>query len=775
MFRINAKQIVSVISASVVFLFATNPVFAQLDEITVTAERRQESLQDVPVAVTAFTGEMVESLKISDFHDLSFKIPGFSINTFSKGRGNPALRGGSSSLASAGSENAVGLFIDDVYYGGPNDFEIDIFDVDRIEVLRGPQGTLFGRNATGGLINVVTKNPGEELEGKVQVEMGNYNLNKFGAYVSSPISDNLAASISISSKHRDGTSFNSVTGNDVDNLNRTTVRGKLLWTPSDDLEVKWGLSHGTVDETGVARDAVSDQATVDLDVLAGFEIDGDERTVQMFTDGRYVHEQWVASMHITKDLDNGRTLQSITTGRSFVSDMEPVSLAGVPTAIFAIADEHDSDTFTQEFRLMSGDGSDAALSWQAGVYLLSARDLRDASVITRWDESVTAGVFPSFFGCPDQTMADFENYTVTPSCITDYPELFDENAYTLEEEVKTTSYSAYAQGTYDFSEQLSVTVGGRYTHDKKTLDGATPGDWDWTWNPRPNETFSNSTDWDNFSWKLGMNYRPKESVLLYATASTGFRSGAYDMAQSDGDLIDQAVAPETVTNYELGLKSRFFDNRVQLNIAVFDVTYDNLQFFVNTIGAGEPEGGLSSAGAMTTNAGEATVDGVEVEILWAATDALTMSLSYSKQNGSSKDIPPAAEIPEGTPPQGTVPQSFLFALDYSVDTAKGMRYFHTDYVVKDEYSLEFIDNSIPQFRSQIDGMLNMNFGYKADSGWGIQVWAKNMTDETVILYGQDFWFSLYGESLSNDALFNSAFGPRYSPPRTYGVNFSYEF
>lgn len=768
MFRISAKKIVSVISASVAFLFAANPVFAQLDEIVVSAERREESLQDVPIAVTVFTGDMVESLKISDFNDMSFKIPGFSINTFSKSRNNPALRGGSSSLASAGSENAVGLFIDDVYYGGPADFELDIFDVDRIEVLRGPQGTLFGRNATGGLINVVTRNPGEELEGKVQVELGNYNLNKLGAYVSGPISENLAASISIMSTHRDGTSFNSVTGNDVDNLNSSTFRGKLVWTPSDDLEVKWGLSHGTVDETGVARDAVSDQATVDLDVLAGFEIDGDERTVQMYTDGRYVHEQWVASMHVTKDLDSGMTLQSITTARSFVSDMEPVSLAGVPTPIFAIADEHDSDTFTQEFRLMSGD-SDSALSWQTGVYLLKARDLREASVITRWDETVSAGALSSLFGCPDQTLADFDNFVVTPSCITDYPGLFDENAFTLVEEVETTSYSAYAQGTYDFSDQFSATVGGRYTHDKKTLDGSTPGEYDWAWNPRPNENFSNSTDWDNFSWKLGMDYRPTDSVLLYASASTGFRSGAYDMAQSDGDLIDQAVAPETVTNYELGLKSRFFDNRVQLNIALFDTLYEDLQFFVNTIGTG------GTGGALTTNAGEASVDGVEVEILWAATDALTMNLSYSKQNGSSKDIPAAAEIPEGTPPQGAVPQSFLFALDYSADTAKGEAYFHADYVVKDEYSLEFIDNSIPQFRSQIDGMLNMNFGYKADSGWGIQVWGKNLTDETVILYGQDFWFSLYGASLSNDALFNSAFGPRYSDPRTYGVMVSYEF
>ena len=127
----------------------TTSVYAQIEEVTVTAERREASLQEVPVAVTAFSAEAVERLQIDDFEDLSLQIPNFSLNTFSKTRINPALRGGSSSLVSAGAEQAVGLFIDDVYFGGPADFAIELFDVERIEVLRGPQGTLFGRNTTG--------------------------------------------------------------------------------------------------------------------------------------------------------------------------------------------------------------------------------------------------------------------------------------------------------------------------------------------------------------------------------------------------------------------------------------------------------------------------------------------------------------------------------------------------------------------------------------------------------------------------------------------------
>ena len=150
-------------------LSAGNAYAQQLEEVIVTAERKAESLQDVPIAVTAFTAEGVKCMQIEDFGDLSLKIPGFSVNSFSKTRVNPALRGGSSSLSSAGAEQAVGLFIDDVYFGGAGDFELDLFDVERIEVLRGPQGTLFGRNTTGGLINVVTKDPTDQVEAKVDV------------------------------------------------------------------------------------------------------------------------------------------------------------------------------------------------------------------------------------------------------------------------------------------------------------------------------------------------------------------------------------------------------------------------------------------------------------------------------------------------------------------------------------------------------------------------------------------------------------------------------
>ena len=390
-----------------------SPALAQLDEIVVTAERREQSLQDVPVAVTAFTADRVESLRLEDFEDLSIQIPGFSVNSFSKTRINPALRGGSSSLASAGAEQAVGLFIDDVYFGGPGDFELELFDVERIEVLRGPQGTLFGRNTTGGLINVVTRDPGDELEGKVQATVGNYDLNQLGAYLSAPLNDRVSASIAISSRDREGTSINTVTGNDVDDINRSAVRGKLLWRPNDDWSVKLGLTHTRASETGIARDAVSAQSTVDLDVLVdqNFVLDNNPRRVQMFQDGRFSSDQWVGSLHVERSFSNV-SLQSITTARSFDADTTPISLTGVPVPLFALGDSREVDSFTQEFRLVSNNSE--RFSWQTGFFFFTSDESRFMESITRWDESVAGGAFSAIFGCPDQTAADFENFVVTP-------------------------------------------------------------------------------------------------------------------------------------------------------------------------------------------------------------------------------------------------------------------------------------------------------------------------------------------------------------------------
>jgi iron complex outermembrane receptor protein len=282
----------------------------------------------------------------------------------------------------------------------------------------------------------------------------------------------------------------------------------------------------------------------------------------------------------------------------------------------------------------------------------------------------------------------------------------------------------------------------------------------------------NEDSWDEFTWRAALQWSPADAMMLYASASTGFRSGAYAIGQGDPELLDQAVGPESVESYEVGLKSRWFDDRVQLNLTAFDATYDDLQFFVQSAG--------TLGVAQTTNAGEATMQGVELELLWSITPELTTSMYYVYQTGDSDDIPEAAQedVPPGTPPAGTVPHAWGLQLDYLRPWRNGELSFHVDYSHKDEYTLEFVDNRVPGLRSETDALVGVSLGYRSQSGWGVEAWVDNVFDEDIVLYGQDFWFGVYDvftAFVTNPEVQSSSWGPRYGDPRTYGVTISYEF
>lgn len=752
-------------------------VMAQLEEIIVTAERRQATLQDVPISVTAFTGDMIESLQIDNYSDLVALTPGFSLSAFTKTWMNPTLRGGSTSLVSAGAEQAVGLYIDDVYYGGSGDFMVDLFDVERIEVLRGPQGTLFGRNTTGGAINVITKDPNMDVvEGKIAVSGGNYELVQIRGMLTGPLADNLGGMVSFISTTRHGTSFNSVTGKDVDNISRAALRGKLLWEPSADLQVTLGVAYSTADETGVARDIVANDPLVPVthEPLLGFVPDRDPRTVQMNDDGRYSNDQYAANLHIEKDFNPGNwmngQLVSITTARNFDSDETPQSITGTPSPIYNVATPKDNETYSQEFRFISD--YDGPLNWVGGVFFYYSDETRNVETDFHWATTNSGGFLQALAGCPVQDPADSAMFSISPACVENFPQLFALSHYAFVENVRTTSVAAYAQGTYDIGDHLAITLGGRYTYDEKKLKGRTSGDFDFVWNPLPGATLRDTDSWDEATWRAAVQWNPVDRIMLYGSASTGFRSGAYAIGQGNPSLLDKPVAPETVLGFEVGLKSWWFDDRVQLNVAAYDATYEDLQFFVQSAG--------TLGVAQTTNAGEATSQGIELEFLWAITPELTYGLNYSHQTGDSKGIPADVQedVPLGTPPAGTIPNAYTMMLDYLKPWGNGEFSFHFDFTHKDEYTLEFVDNSVPGLRTETVADVAMSMGYEFKNGWSVQAWVKNLLDEDIVLYGQDFWFGVYDvftAFVTNPEVQNSSWGPRYSEPRTYGVTVQYQF
>lgn len=777
----------SALSSTAIFaLLASAPSYAQdaedteysrLEEIVVTADRRERDVQSVPISVNAFSARAIEKQRIQDFGDLAIAIPGFSINSFSKSRLNPSLRGGSSSLTAAGAEGAVGLFIDDQYYGGPGDFEIDLFDVERIEVLRGPQGTLFGRNTTGGSINVVTKKPTEENEGKIEVTYGNYNLVQIKGLVNGKISDNLFGLLTFASTSRDGTSFNSFTGNDIDNINKSSIRGKLRWIAADDLEVTLSASFTKHDETGNARDAIFlDQPTTQTDLVAqGFVPDNEPRVVQQHTDGRYQSEQFTAGLRIEKDFDNGQ-LMSITSFRNLDTNEAKGSLAGAPYPLFSFGEPREATTFSEEIRYLSD--FDGPLNFVGGLFFYHADEGRVINTTTNWDENTVGGSFQAITFCDTQTGADFDNYTISPSCFGSDPltvgnvtrtldSLYSPNDFSVFENVKTTSYAAFAEATYAVTDRLSLIAGARWTYDKKSMVGGSDGDPDFFWNPQPGLRVADSANWNKVTWRFGATFNVNDDVMLYGTASKGFRAGAYEVSQSDPNLSDAPVDPETVVSYEGGMKSRWADDRIQFNITYFNAKYSNLQFFVNT-----------GASSITTNAGEATINGIEADLYVAITPELNARFQWSHQNGSSSGIPADAEIAEGTPPQGTIPNTYIVGLEYEKTLDNGNVFSASiDFTKKDRYGLEF--NDVPQFQSEVRSLVNarMDYEFGDDGQWNLSAWAKNITNENIVIYGQDFWFTFYDTAsyLENPDVIEQTAQPRYADPATYGLSLSYSF
>jgi iron complex outermembrane receptor protein len=746
----------------------------QMDVVHVTARWRTEDLQKVPISIDVLTGTEIEQRRIQEMGDLALAIPGFSLNAGTRTRITASLRGGSSSINSAGAEGAVGLFIDDLYFGSNADFEFDLFDVEQIEVLRGPQGTLFGRNTSGGAIIIMTRSPGEKPESLFEASLGDYDLVQLKARVSRPLRENLYGSLAFSSTDRDGTTFNLTTGHDLEDRNKVGLRGKLRWTPREDLEILASASASYRDEAGLARDQtfLDTPVTHSAMVAAGFTPDTDPRVSQQFQDGRYESEQVTAGLQVRKKLRRAE-LHSISSARYTDIDDTLQALSGAPVPIYEYGEPRRISTFSQEVRFLSD--LSGPFNFVSGAFIYYSDELRRGDNLAHWDLDTTTAAFQAATYCPTQDPADTGFFLVTPSCIgpglitagnqtVTLDSLYEPHVFSIFDRVRTRSYAVFGEAKYSLPRHVTLTAGTRWTLDRKSMRGGTDGAPDFFFNPLPGLRVAGTKSWDEITYRLGADWQASDDVMLYVSTSKGFRSGAYDVAQSDPSLSGAPVDPETVHSHEIGLKSRLFDDRVQLNLAAFDVTYKDLQFFVNV-------GGSAS---VTTNAGEASVRGFEANFIANLTRGLTAHLQYSHQNGESSGIPAEAGITEGVAPQGTVPNTYIAALEYASNFGGGQLAMRVDYTHKDRYNLEF--NDTPQFFSEVEGLVNARINWRLpNERLELALWGKNLTDENIVIYGQDFWFAYYDTAsfLANPAIAELTAQPRYAEPRTWGVSFLY--
>lgn len=566
-----------------------------IQEIIVTANRRAENMQDVPVSVQQVSAELATTLSIDDPQEVTALVPGFTFQRQGSGS-TPFIRGVGSTSSFVGNEPSVALFVDDVYVPTGNAAVFEFNATESIEVLKGPQGTLFGRNATGGVIHVKTKNPGQTAEMSGSVSYDNYETVKAKAYVSMPLSDTVAANVSAFRVYQnEGWGKNVFDDTDVFFNEGWGVRGKLLF----DLENTSILLSGTF------ANRLSDQG-IALRVVPGFygfggyspEAEGAGFYDSASTPGVYnFYDTDFTQASIKIDHDFGEvSLVSITgytdthTDFQFDLDAAPLSILNAPVT-------NTSEAFTQEIQLLSN--GDKALDWIIGAFYMHDDSL--------FDLVAYGGAVSGRFG---------------PGAI-----------QTQRARQKTNSYSAFGQANLEVTDALSVTAGLRFTSDKRAeseggasiiLGNGTTA--------IASGPFGSSETFNKVTWRLAVDYKVSDDVLLYASYNRGFKSGVYNLAgysvASNAPL--PPAKPEVLDAYAVGFKSELFNRLVRFNAEAFWYDFSNIQVQNNV----PPP----NAGTILTNAGSARIKGFEAELTIAPADGLTIMANMSVLDGKYKSF-----------------------------------------------------------------------------------------------------------------------------------------
>ena len=558
----------------------------EVDEIVVTALRGATTLQRTPAAVTALSGEELTSRGISTVEDLSAVVPGVSFGK-NIGQAHIAIRGIGADAVVAGQDPRVAFYQDGVYIARPDAQVAGMFDVGTVQVLKGPQGTLYGRNATGGAVVVTSAAPTDAQEGYLRAGYGNYNAVKLEGAVSGPLAETLSARLAAHYENRDGYGKNVVTGTEIDDRNEWGVRLSLRWTPSANLELLTIADYSREDDraNGLHYFGPARAGIPPLGLALGGRAELNSRDIASDIDPFVDITTWGIAEHISYDAGWAK-FASITAYRKLdslnVTDVDGTSL---PIAFNRLSDH--AEQFSQELTV---DGEVGKMSWLAGGQYFY-EDIGPAGAEIPISSAIMGG----------------------PLSLRD--------AFRSQGYQKTVGLAAYAQLSYEFFDGLKLSVGGRYSTEKKTLDDTFQLDFS-----RPYEQggplipvagFPRHLEdrFSRFTPTATLEYQAADNVFLYATYGQGFKSGGYTFG-----VNQPAYRPEKITSYEAGVKSTLFDGMVTANLIGFHYDYTDLQVTQ-----------VRGTTSFTENAATAKVDGLEVELAVRPTDSFTFGghLAYT--------------------------------------------------------------------------------------------------------------------------------------------------
>jgi len=708
-----------------------------LEEILVVATKRAENLEDVPISISALSGADIQNNRVQTLTDLSTLVPSL-ISVEGTGAENYlSIRGALTIDDSTGTDQAVSLFVDDIVRTGVADYTPDIFDVDHVEVLNGPQGTLFGRNTTGGAVAIYTKDPTFTPETDLEATYGKFNLGEVKGIFNTPIIDGiLAGRLAVSTHFLDGWVDDPILGRKLGSEDRQSLRGKLLFEPTDDLKALLTLDYAQGRGSRTDWILTNFQPALDSPLYSGRD------TTAQGKAGSMVQETWGVTGKIVWDTAPG-SLTSISGFRHVYANDTSYTAADPLTLIYLSSTSHDSQ-FTQELRFASR--TDQKLTWVGGLYYLHSEKSRPIDILFN--------ILPaSFLG----------SLGIGPGII---PSVDLQNT-------NTSSYAAFGEATYAILDKLKFTVGGRYTKESKNgfsylnPSGGVVG-------PPASANYDDS--WSAFTPKATLTYLPIQGLMTYVTAAKGFQGGGFNTQGSTPQALSTPFLPELVWNYEVGGKFEGLDHRLQANIAGFVDRYSQLQITQ-----------LSGATFtnLTTNAGAATVKGIEAAVTVVPIRSLTLGVNYSYLHSefTSYVINNGPGVPETVYTGNKVPfipsNRVTITGDFHVDapTLQGGINFGGDYTYRSAMELDAA-NDFPQWardKTVWNGMLNLHAKWtKNDGRWEVALWGKNLKNIQFTPQANDEtgFFETPAEAANPN---NHIFTYHPNPPRTYGVTFRTKF
>ncbi len=733
---------------------------AGLEEIVVTAQRRVESLQRAAVAVTAVTGDDLINSGITEAANLGRLVPSLVVQP-TGGTTSFFLRGVGTNSQNSFAENAVAFNFNGIYVGRPTAPAGVFYDLERVEVVKGPQGTLYGRNATGGAINVIPKKPKlGEFSGEALFEYGNYDSKKGSLALNLPIGDIMALRIAGQVVDRDG-----YISDGYDDDRGEAVRASLLIQPSDmwsmtlmaDYYNQRGKGSGAVllPEARYAVPPLEDRISVS-DPRAQAAVRGLASTIfaPPFCGGfgNFVNSGCVALAGTDGFLDN----QFYGVSASVVGDMGFATLTVIPAWRKS---DVNLRTYLPGF---AGDLVDVAEQTSLEVRLSSKEDQRLRYVL---------GVF--YFGEEQVTENFFRQGNISTT--------------RFNPRLETESIAAFGQLTFDITDTLRLVAGGRYTREDKsqltsTASGGLPG----PVQPPLGVPFTGELSFEKFTWKAGVEWDAGPASLVYANVATGFKSGGFFVAQPPANTF----APETLTAYTVGAKNRFFDNKLQLNVEAFYWDYKDQQ--ITFVGGVRTGAGNFAQGSTTVNAGKSRIYGAEFEARFAPTRNDLLSLNLQYLNGKYNTLVTANFSPTGAP---VTTGCTTLGSRLANPGVNGARFYDIDCSGKPtvnspkwalnmgyEHTFEMSDaiNFVLGARGNIESSRFMNSNFRPEErqdgfatadayatlesrdGWNLTAFINNITDEVILARA------------GTRPILDFPVGT-LRPPRTYGVRVGYNF